>query len=216
MTNEEDRLKQENEKLKEELERTKKKFEKMRKEFDKTKKEFENYKSVHALTVSNLQKALRIKSDSNKKHKPLGAPKGHKGYARKIPERIDYVKELKLSRCPCCDTLLGNAVEKRTRHITDIKLISRPKTTKYYIPRKYCPTCKKIVEPDVPTALPRAKFGLNLMLLVMYLKLGLRLPCNKVRDYFITMYNLPISEGEIIKILRQLEVAFGDHYKGET
>ena len=50
------------------------------------------------------------------------------------------------------------------------------------------------------------------MLLVMYLRLGLRLPCNKVCDYFLDMFNLKISEGEIIGILRQLVVAFGDYY----
>jgi len=46
----------------------------------------------------------------------------------------------------------------------------------------------------------------------MYLKLGLRLPCNKVCDYFLTLYNLKISEGEIVVILRQLTVAFGKYY----
>jgi len=50
------------------------------------------------------------------------------------------------------------------------------------------------------------------MLLVMYLKLGLRLPCNKICEYFMTMYNLYISEGEIIVILRQLAREFGDYY----
>jgi len=193
-------------KLEEELRKSKDNYEKLRKEFEK-------YKAVHVLTVSNLRKALKIKVNSDKKHAPLGAPKGHRGYARKIPERIDYVKELRLRNCPRCNTLLGNVQEIRTRHVTDIQLISIPRTTKYKIPRKYCPNCKKIVEPEVPNALPHAQFGLNLMLLVMYLKLGLRLPCNKIRDYFITMYNLPISEGEVIKILRQLEVAFGGHYK---
>ena len=57
-----------------------------------------------------------------------------------------------------------------------------------------------------------ARFGLNLMLLVMYLKLGLRLPGNKICAYFMDLYNLKISEGEIVHILKQLVVAFGDYY----
>ena len=183
-----------------------------KKKYDKLKKEFEEFKSKHALTISNLRKALKIKANSKKIAKPIGAQKGNKGYPRHIPERIDKIKELNPKRCPHCNTQLGKTQEIRSRHVTDIKLISKVKTTRFDIHRKYCANCKKIVEPEVKEALPHARFGLNLMLLVMYLRLGLRLPCNKICEYFIDMFNLKISEGEIIGILRQLVVAFGDYY----
>ena len=200
-------------KVKKEFEDTKKEFEDTKKEFEDTKKEFEEFKTKYAITVSNLQKAMHIKADKKKHPLPLGAPKGHKGYSRRIPERIDYIKSLILKRCPHCNTkLTGETQEIRSRHVIDIKLTSKIKTTRYDIHRKYCPKCKKLVEPEVPNVLPHARFGLNLMLLVMYLKLGLRLPCNKICDYFMTMYNLSISEGEIIGILKQLVLAFGDYY----
>src|SRR3989344_2008443 len=183
-----------------------------KKKYEKLKKEFEELNSSHALTVSNLKKALKIKANSKKIVKPIGAPKGHKGYARRIPERVDNVKELCLRRCPHCNIQLGETQEIRSRHVTDIKLTSKVKTTRLDIHRKYCPQCKKLVEPEVTSALPHARFGLNLMLLVMYLKLGLRLPCNKICSYFMDMFGLKISEGEIIGILRQLVVAFGNYY----
>ncbi len=194
--------------LEEEIEHLKK----VEKEKKKIEKEFEEFKAKHAITVESLRKAMNIKPDSKKNPKPLGAPKGHKGYARHIPERIDYIKTLISKRCPHCGTKLGKTQEIRSRHVTDIKLTSKAKTTRYDIHRKYCPTCKKLVEPEVPNVLPHAQFGLSIMLLVMYLKLGLRLPCNKICDYFMTMYSLSISEGEIIGILRQLVIAFGDYY----
>lgn len=196
-----EKLREENKELKEENERLK-----------KVEKEFEEFKANHNITVENLRKAMKIKPNFKKKLLPLGAPKGHKGYARRIPERIDKIKALNPSRCPHCNTKLGATQEIRSRHVTDIKLISKVKTTRYDIHRKYCPTCKKLVEPAVPNVLPHARFGLNLMLLVMYLKLGLRLPCNKVCDFLQTMHNLTISESEIVVILRQLVVAFGDYY----
>jgi hypothetical protein len=178
----------------------------------KLENEFEEFKSKHALTVSNLKKALKIKPDMLREPRPLGAPKGHIGYARRIPERIDYINELNPKRCPHCNTKLGETQEIRSRHVTDVKLTSKVKHTRYDIHRKYCPKCKKLVEPEVPNVLPHARFGLNLMLLVMYLRLGLRLPGNKVCDYFMTIYDLKVSEGEIVNILRQLIVAFGDYY----
>ena len=200
-------------KLKEENDRLKKEIKKLKKEFEDTKKEFEEYKSKHALTVSNLRKALKIKEKSNKVSKPLGAPKGHKAYARHVPERTDSIRELIPKRCPHCDTkLLGDTQEIRSRYSTDVMLTSKVKNTRYDIHRKYCPKCKKIVEPQVPNVLPHARFGLKLMLLVMYLRLGLRLPGNKVCEYLLNFYDLKISEGEIVVILKQLVVAFGDYY----
>ena len=46
----------------------------------------------------------------------------------------------------------------------------------------------------------------------MYLRLGLRLPGNKICEFLSTMYNLKISEGEIVHILKQLVIAFGPYY----
>ena len=206
-------LEEENARLRQEKEKIVEEKEKIVEEKEKIEKEFEEFKVKHTVTVENLKKAMKIKASNKKSRNPLGAPKGHKGYARHIPERIDYVKTLILSRCPHCKTkLTGKTQEVRSRHVTDIKLTSKVKNTRYDIHRKYCPTCKKLVEPEVPNVLPHARFGLNLMLLIMYLKLGLRLPCNKVCDFLQTMYNLIISEGEVVHIMKQLVVAFGDYY----
>ena len=184
------------------IEELKEENQNLKKELKKIKKEFEEYKSKHTQTVTELRKAMNIKPNSKKKPKPLGASKGHKGYARHIPERIDYIKDLIPKRCPHCNTKLGETQEIRSRHITNIKLISKVTNIRFDIHRKYCPKCKKIVEPEVKDALPHARFGLSLMLLVMYLKLGLRLPCNKIKEYFMDIFNLKISEGEIIGMSR--------------
>ena len=101
----------------------------------------------------------------------------------------------------------------RERYVTDIHFVAKVTNTKYEIPRKYCRTCKKLVEPHVPQALPHARFGLNLMLFVIYLRIALRLPVNKVREYFQTVHGFSISEGEIILISHQLAQAYGSYYK---
>jgi len=218
--NEIEKLKKQIQELEEALERKDKdykklenKFDETRKEFDKTKKEFDEFKAKHSHTVSELQKALKIKADKQKTSKPLGLPKGHKGYARHVPERIDRIKALIPKRCPNCNVKLeGETQEVRSRYVTDINFFLKAKNTRYDIHRKYCRNCKKLVEPEVPGVLPHARFGLNLMLFVMYLKLGLRLPCEKICDFLLTSYDLYISEGEVIVILRQLANAFGDYY----
>jgi hypothetical protein len=194
------------------LKKVEKELEEIKKDFEETKKEFEKYKSKHTQTVEELRQALNIKPNIKSKLKPLGAQKGHAAYVRKIPERIDYVRTLTLKKCPLCKTKLGEKQAARSRYVTDVKITSAAKTTRYDISRYYCPCCKKLVEPEVPNVLPHAKFGLNLMLLVMYLRLGLRLPVDKIKSYFMDVHQLPVSKGEIICIMRQLVLAFGDYY----
>jgi len=206
------KLREENRKLRGDVKRISEEKKKIEQNYENVKKEFEEYKAKHAQTVTELRKALNIKADTKKTSKQVGARKGHKAYTRHIPERIDFIKKLILSRCPDCKKKLKRKTTIRHRYVTDIKLISHPKTTRYDIHRYYCTNCKKIVEPDVPNALPHARFGLGIMLLVMYLRLGLRMPGKKVCEYFQHLYNMHISEGEIVCILRQLVVAYGDYY----
>lgn len=213
--NKEDIIFEQKKKIKElekDLEKEREAHKKTKKKFDKTNRDFQEFKAKHKQTVSELRKALKIRPNKKKKAKPAGAKAGHKSYTRHIPERIDYIKAHNPKKCPHCKTKLGKTQEVRSRHVTDIKLTGKVKTTRHDIHRKYCPTCKKIVEPEVPDALPHARFGLNLMLLIMYLRLGLRLPGNKVCEFLLTMYNLTISEGEIVHVLKQLVLAFGDYY----
>jgi len=188
-------------------------FEFTKKQLEKTKKEFEEFKSIHAQTVEELRKALNIKPSFKSKPKPLGAKKGHAAYVRKMPERVDQVKVLALRECPHCKTKLKEKQATRSRYVTDVKIISVAKTTRYDIGRYYCTCCKKLVEPQVPNVLPHAKFGLNLMLLVMYLRLGLRLPVDKIKSYFMDVHQMCISKGEVICIMKQLVLAFGNYYE---
>ncbi len=187
-------------------------LEKEKQKYKRLEKEYQEFKAKHTQTVSELRKALKIKADKEVSQKPVGAQNGHKAYTRHVPARIDHIKEHNLSRCPHCRTKLGETQEIRKRHVTDIQIVTKVKNTQHNIHRKYCPKCKKIVEPVVPNVLPHARFGLNLMLFVMYLRLGLRLPGNKVCEFLSTMYNLSISEGEIVHILKQLVIAFGPYY----
>ena len=205
-------LEQENEELKEENQKLKEQIKKIKKEFEETKKDFEEFKSKHAQTVDELQKFLNIKPNIVSKPKPLGAQKGHVAYVRKIPERVDYIRTLTLKKCPHCKTKLREMQATRRRYVTDVKITATAKTFRYDIGRYYCTLCKKLVEAQVPNVLPHAKFGLNLMLLVMYLRLGLRLPVDKIRSYFMDVHQLHISKGEIICIMKQLVLAFGDYY----
>ncbi len=181
----------------------------LKEKLKKLEKEFEEYKATHQETK---ELPSFVKEDVRHPLKVPGQKKFHEGYARHIPERVDYVKALNPDNCPDCGTELSDTQEIRSRYVTDIALTMKAVNTRYDIHRKYCTTCKKLVEQPVPNVLPHARFGLNLMLFIMYLRLGMALPGNKVCELLNTLYNITISEGEIVVVLRQLANAFGDYY----
>jgi transposase len=162
-------------------------------------------------TLKQKSKPSFIKEDVKKESKQSGQKEGHVGYSRHIPERIDEIKEHKLEKCPICGEPVSETQEIRERIIEDIE---QPKTknTKHLIHRCYCKKCNKIVEPEINDALPNARFGLRLMLLVLILKLDSRIPSNKIISVLSSVFGIKISDGEIYGILKQLSEVFGDYY----
>ena len=153
-----------------------------------------------------------IKKNIKEEPKQSGQKEGHVRYSRHVPERIDGVKEHKLDKCPICNEPVSETQEIRERIIEDIE---EPKTknTKHLIHRHFCKRCDKIVEPQINDALPNARFGLKLMMLVLILKLDSRIPSNKVISLLSSVFHIKISDGEIYSILNQLSKGFGDYYE---
>lgn len=151
-----------------------------------------------------------IKDPVDTAPKRTGQKNGHEGYSRHIPERIDEIKPLDMEKCPDCGKELSGIQDVRSRVVTDINI--KVKNTQYVIHRRYCRFCGKIVEPEVIDALPNARFGLRLMLLIMVMKIGLRIPSQNI-THFLKIFYLEISDGEIYRILNLLKISFGDYYE---
>src|SRR3989344_6102978 len=208
--NEAEKLKKRIKELEKALEKERKEKEKIRKEKEKIKKEFEKYKAKYPATK---ELPAFVKEDIKTEKKTPGQKKGHKGYSSRIPERIDFIKPLEINFCPDCNGELSETQEVRKRIVIDIPLTSQTINTQYDIHRKYCKKCEKIVEPEVQNALPNSPFGLNLMLLVTFLKMSMALPYNKIQQLLLTIYGLKISEGGLVSILFQIKEEFGDYYQ---
>ena len=198
-----DRLVEKNRKLKEEIERLK--------------KEIEEYKKRHPSTVGIKNgKSYEIKQsvqgsgeiDSSRKQ---GAQMGHKGHYKRMPH-ITERTTLKASgfSCPVCSSpLVRKGIRKRV--IEDVPPIA-PRVIQYRIERMYCRECGKTYEPDVPNALPGARLSLRTMLIVSYLKIGMRISIESVSTTMKELFGIKVSEGEVQEILYQLSDALGDEY----
>lgn len=208
-------IKRENKKLKKELDKAKRELEDVKRELDKTKKKFEEYKMIHPANVGVKHgKPYAIKSTTKSQtRKRPGAINGHNPYFRPMPKQVDEVCHVPVKECPGCGgtKLSENVQEVRTRTVEDIP-VHEPVATRYEIERRYCIDCKKLVEMPVVQALPKARIGLRAMLLVVYLKIGLRMPVNSIPQLLKVAFGLTISEGEVCLILEQMAESFGPYY----
>src|SRR3990167_246953 len=161
--------------------------------------------------VKEKSKPSFVREDIRNFYYKSGQKEGHEGVSRETPKEINEVKKLDVKECPDCGTKLSKIQRKRRRYVTDIEI--KTKNTEYIIYGRYCKNCNKIVEAKVANALPNARFGLKLMLLVLALKLDSRVPSNKIVSILDSIFQIKISDGEIYGILKQLKTAFGDYYK---
>jgi len=193
-------------KLKEEIKFLRQEVKLLREENKSLRKEIEELRGI----VKEKSRPAFVKEDIKQEPKKSGQKEGHVGYSRYVPERIDYVKEHNPNNCPDCKEQLSGTQAIRERVITDIEI--RIINTKHIIHRKYCKNEGKIVEEPIYDALPNARFSLRLMLFIMLMKIGIRIPSNKITEFF-GILGLEISDGEIYHILNQLKDAFGDYYE---
>ena len=203
------------EKLRRENEVLKRENAELRRRLEKLQKEFDEYRARHPETVgvkNGKPYAIRPSVSSSSPKKP-GARKGHKPFFRKMPKNIDKIVDVPVKTCPCCggSNLSKRVQEHRERIVEDIP-VCKPVVTKFVIERRYCRDCKKLVEMPVTQALSKARLGLRSMLLVAYLKIGLRMPVNSIPQLLREAFGLTISEGEVCLILEQMAEAFGPYH----
>jgi len=112
------------------------------------------------------------KPTTPKRSKKPGAKPGHPGSRRPAPPEITHHKKHPpLEQCPHCGSAVAAPSERRFRLIEDVAE-TQPEVTEHDIPRHWCPTCRKLVEPLVPDAMPGATFGHRLVALTAWLHYG--------------------------------------------
>lgn len=188
----------------------------LKEQLQKVKEEFEDYKKRHPPNtgVKNGKPYFFKSPTRSQTSKKPGAKKGHKPYFRPMPEQIDEIRQVPVIVCPECGgtDLSENVQEIRERTYEDIP-VCRPIAIRLEIGRRYCRTCKKIVEAPVTWVLPGARLSLRVMLIVTWFKIKLRMTEEAIPEVLYRLFGLKICEGEVIHILSQVAKAFGPYYE---
>ncbi|MCA9449214.1 MAG: IS66 family transposase, partial [Candidatus Omnitrophica bacterium] len=138
-----------------------------------------------------------LKENSRKRKKKPGGKPGHEGARRSKPDRVDRVEEHTLEKCPDCGEAVAPPSEKRTRVIEDIP-VTQPEVVEHVIPRCWCKSCRKMVEPVIPDALPKAELGHRALALSAWFHYGLGNTLSQVSGVLDTTFQHSISTGGLI------------------
>jgi len=170
----------------------------LREELMRLKEGFEEYKKRHPQNtgVKNGKPYFFKSTNCSKTPKRPGARIGHKPYFRPMPKHIDEVRRIPVVVCPECG---GSRLSKRIqvvckRTYEDIP-VYQPFVIKLEIERRYCRTCKKLLEAPVTWVLPGARLSLRIMLIVVWLKIHFRMTEEAIPQVLKELFGLKICEG---------------------
>ena len=133
-----------------------------------------------------------------KRRKTPGAETGHEGRRRPPPEITHHCEHPPLECCPQCGSAVGAPTDRRFRLIEEVA-DTQPEVTEHSIPRQWCPTCRKLVEPPVTDALPGATFGHRLVALTAWLHYGVGVTISQVVAVLRHHVHFKLSSGGLVR-----------------
>lgn len=204
-------LEEENKKLRQEIIRIEQQKQKLEEELEKVKKQRDTYRGM----VFKANRKQETPMFEKQQVRSIGGQTGHKGYGRKLPERIDKELRVFANCCPTCNGRLKRSRATLTHTVEDIPELQTQQTivTKYVIERQWCTTCKKEITVTPLGVIPKSRLGCNLMLQVLIWKYVCRIPLNIIVPLLDITYSLHISEGTLVLFLKRASKYFGKSYQ---
>lgn len=174
---------------------------------------FEKHKQKEVEETDNRKK-IKTEEKDVKTKKQNGQKKGHKGYGRKRPEKIDQQIDCFLSMCLDCGNPLKKSDSFHSHFVTDIPHFTKmlPLTTEYRIFYQWCSNCKKSIAAVPFGVIPGSRIGMNLFLMILIWRYYLNLPFNKIAKIIQKQYQIYLSKGALVGITKKARKFFGKRY----
>jgi transposase len=146
------------------------------------------------ITIHSKQfKSNKNPKPEKRKRKNRGAPKGHPGWFRKKPEKIDNTVIVPAPEvCPHCGKKGLPAVDEIKNHIQeDIILAPRTHVTNFRHRQAFCSKCNRSVIQMAEREIANSHIGPTTRSLAVFLRYGLGIPYRKVQELFKVAFNMP-------------------------
>ncbi len=144
------------------------------------------------------------KKDDKRRRKKPGRKPGHDGSRRGKPDKVDRVEKHRLSRCPDCGSKVKKCNGSRDRYVEDILEDVRTEVVQHVIHRDWCSACRKMVEPVVPEALPKATIGNGIVVLSAWLHFSLGNTISQILEVFNFHLQFKMSQGGLVGMWHRL------------
>lgn len=182
--------------LQEEVERLHKEKERLEKENKELKKILTIFINPHTPPSKQVFRKKTVQAS-----RKLGAPEGHEGATREIPEPSKTVEHF-LDECPKCNDALGEPFEIEEWIIEDIPDPRPVKVTRHVIGFYHCKNCGVV---SAETGLPsEGGFGKNTLAHVALMKYDDRLPARKIKTSLQRQHNLSLTHSTILNIVQRV------------
>jgi transposase len=132
-----------------------------------------------------------------------GAKRGHVGHGRSPvdADSADRIEEIDIaSTCPTCGTVLEDKGYEE-RSVMDSQPI-RAEHILYRLKKRYCPTCRKVVQAQAPGVLPKALYGNQLITQAVFWHFMHGMPIGRVCE------QTGIGLGSVIDIFHRMAAMF--------
>ncbi len=162
-------------------------------------------KAVHHRQFKANKKTAHAAGDKRPGKKKRGAPKGHPGWLRPTPDRVDKTIDVPApSQCPHCSCDNLSPVSQVKQHLQeDIILQPRTHVINFRHQQAFCPKCNRLVIQPGENELPNCHIGPVTKAAAVYLRYGLGLPYRKVRRLFNDFFNMTFVPATALAFDRQ-------------
>jgi transposase len=206
-------LKKENKRLREELDDLKKDHHQLIDEFTKLKKELEKYKNSNTPSSSHKHLKPNTQGKQSKNGSKRGAPKGHKGTTR-LRKPTDVTRQITAESCPGCQSEEIEVIGKQTQQVEELPPDIKPSVVDVERDVCKCKKCKlKFVARDGSTPL-QGRFGINLMVLVIFLKFIVRGVLRKTVRFLDAGFALQLAPASVQAIISRAAKAAEAEFEG--
>jgi cell division septum initiation protein DivIVA len=186
-------------------------IEKLKEEKKRLEKELKKYKNSNTPPSAHAHLKPNTNGLKRKKGAKRGAPNGHPGTNRR---QTPIIKEIiDADHCPGCgsEDVEDDKVLKRVVEETPEPIVPEVKETEIHI--KKCNNCGLTFVPPNNTTPLKGKFGINIMILVIFIKFLLRGVLRKTATFLESGFAFTITPASINAIIRRVADAAEKEYE---
>lgn len=158
------------------------------------------YENAHTPPSQKRNYPKREKKEGTK----LGAPIGHEGTTRTVPDPTES-KTISIDCCPYCKNQLGKPTDIEKRIIEEIPNPQPIRVIEFFVSHYHCSHCDKEIIANHPELPKEGNLGNNLQAQIALKKYEDRLPHRKIVSTLQREYGIQLSPATVLDVTRRVK-----------